>query len=56
MKNDSELLDEELEKRLVAMKDKKILVDDDFLKLVTEQSNIRLERVWDKIKRLERLI
>ncbi len=38
------------------MLDGKVLVDDDFLKIVVEESNKRLERVWKKIKRLEKKI
>lgn len=34
----------------------KIIVDDDFLKLIVEIANSKLERVWEKIKRLEKLI
>lgn len=34
----------------------KILVDDDFLKRIVEQANNKLERTWDKIKRLEKLL
>ncbi len=38
------------------MNNGKILINDDFLKLVVEEANKRLERVWEKIKRLERMI
>lgn len=38
------------------MKNKKILVDDEFLKIVVESANVRLERVWEKIKRLEKRV
>lgn len=38
------------------MNNGKILVDDDFLKLIVEQANNKLERVWGKIKKLERAI
>ena len=34
----------------------KILADDNFLKLVVSEVNKKLERVWGKIERLERLI
>ena len=34
----------------------KILVDDDFLKLVIEIANSKLDRTWDKIARLEKKI
>ncbi len=34
----------------------KILVDDDFLKLIVEIANEKLERVWVKIKKLEKMI
>jgi tRNA wybutosine-synthesizing protein 3 len=34
----------------------KILVDDDFLKLIVEQSNKKLERTWKKIENLEKII
>lgn len=38
------------------MKNGKILVDDDFLKLIVEEANNKLERVWKKIARLEKVI
>jgi tRNA wybutosine-synthesizing protein 3 len=38
------------------MNEGKVLINDNFLKLVIEESNKRLERVWDKIKRLEKMI
>ncbi len=38
------------------MNKRKVLVDDDFLKLIVKQANNKLERVWDKIGRLEREI
>lgn len=38
------------------MNNKKILVDDDFLKLIVNESNLRLERVWKKIERLKKMI
>ncbi len=34
----------------------KVLVDDDFLKIVVDEANKRLERVWGKIERLKKLI
>lgn len=34
----------------------KILVDDEFLKLIVEMANNKLERTWDKIGRLEKKI
>jgi len=34
----------------------KILVSDEFLKLLVKEANSHLERIWKKIKRLERLI
>lgn len=34
----------------------KILVDDDFLKLIVEMANSKLERTWEKINRLEKKI
>jgi tRNA wybutosine-synthesizing protein 3 len=36
--------------------DKKILVDDNFLKILVKESNKRLEKTWEKIKNLEKLI
>ena len=38
------------------MDEKKALVDDEFLKLVVKIANEKLERVWEKIKRLEKCI
>ena len=38
------------------MNNRKVLVDDNFLKLVVQQANMRLERVWDKIGKLKNLI
>jgi tRNA wybutosine-synthesizing protein 3 len=32
----------------------KILVDDDFLKLLVKESNFRMVRTWEKIKKLEK--
>jgi tRNA wybutosine-synthesizing protein 3 len=37
-------------------KDGKILVDDDFLKLILKKSNDNLEKCWVKIERLKALI
>ena len=34
----------------------KVLVDDDFLKLVVNQANKKLERVWNKIDKLKKLV
>jgi len=34
----------------------KILVDDDFLSLIVEQANKKLERTWKKIENLEKII
>ena len=34
---------------------RKVLVNDDFLRIVIKQANDKLERVWGKIKRLEKL-
>jgi len=34
----------------------KILVDDEFLKIVVEESNRKLEKSWIKIKKLEKMI
>ncbi len=36
------------------MKNKKILVNDDFLKLIIQKSNKNLKKTWDKIKKLEK--
>jgi tRNA wybutosine-synthesizing protein 3 len=38
------------------IKNDKILVDDEFLKLVLEMSNYKMERGWEKIKKLEKRI
>ena len=35
---------------------KKILVDDEFLKLVVKGSNDKLKRSWEKIKKLEKFL
>jgi len=34
----------------------KLLVNDDFLKIVIKKSNEKLEKVWEKIKRLEKSV
>lgn len=34
----------------------KLLVDDDFLKIVVKEANEKLERTWNKIKKLEKTI
>jgi len=41
---------------LPIIKDKKILVDEDFLKILVEQANAKLERTWEKIRKLEALV
>lgn len=38
------------------MNNKIILVDDNFLKLAVEIANNKLERVWEKVKRLEKMV
>jgi len=38
------------------MENRKILVDDDFLKLIVRQANKKLEKTWEKIQRLEKLV
>ncbi|MFA7707452.1 MAG: tRNA wybutosine-synthesizing 3 family protein [Candidatus Pacearchaeota archaeon] len=38
------------------MNNGKVLVDDDFLKLIVKQANSKLERTWEKIQRLNQLI
>ncbi len=38
------------------MKDGKVLIDDELLKIIISESNMRLERTWEKINRLNRLI
>ncbi len=35
------------------IQDKKILVSEEFLKIVLEESNKKLEKVWEKIRKLE---
>jgi tRNA(Phe) wybutosine-synthesizing methylase Tyw3 len=34
----------------------KILVDDVFLKLIVKSSNEKLEKGWEKIKKLEKIV
>ena len=41
---------------LPIIKEKKILVDDDFLRILAEEANAKLERTWQKIRKLESLI
>lgn len=36
--------------------DKKLLVDKDFVKLVIKESNFKLKKTWDKIKKLQTLV
>jgi tRNA wybutosine-synthesizing protein 3 len=38
------------------IQNKKILVDDDFLKIILEDANEKLEKCWTKIKKLEKEI
>lgn len=38
------------------MNNGKVLVDDEFLNIIVEQANNKLERVWKKIHRLEKMI
>jgi len=38
------------------MEKRKILVDDDFLRLIVKQANKKLERTWKKIENLEKII
>jgi len=38
------------------MKNKKLLVNDDFLKIIVKQANKKLGKAWEKIVRLEKLI
>lgn len=38
------------------MDNRKILVDDEFLRIVIRQANEKLDRVWEKIERLEKKI
>ncbi|MDD5192778.1 MAG: hypothetical protein PHH54_07380 [Candidatus Nanoarchaeia archaeon] len=38
------------------MENMKILVGDDFLKLIVREANKKLERTWEKIDRLEKMI
>jgi len=41
---------------LPIIKEKKILVDDNFLKILVEEANKKLERTWEKIRKLEALV
>ncbi|MBM3233871.1 hypothetical protein FJZ19_02125 [Candidatus Pacearchaeota archaeon] len=41
---------------LPAIANEKILIDDNFLKILVKEANSRLERVWEKIDKLEKLI
>jgi tRNA wybutosine-synthesizing protein 3 len=38
------------------IRNKKILVDDEFLKIVVDEANKKLEKVWTKIEKLEKII
>ncbi|OGJ12826.1 hypothetical protein A3K82_00730 [Candidatus Pacearchaeota archaeon RBG_19FT_COMBO_34_9] len=38
------------------IQDKRLLVDDDFLKIVLDEANKKLEKVWRKIRKLGKLI
>ncbi|MCL5018191.1 MAG: tRNA wybutosine-synthesizing 3 family protein [Candidatus Pacearchaeota archaeon] len=38
------------------IQNKKILVSDDFLKIVVDEANKKLEKVWGKVEKLEKLI
>ena len=38
------------------MENGKVLVDDDFLKLIVKEANKKLERTWEKIERLKKMI
>ncbi len=38
------------------MENGKILVDDDFLKLIVKEANKKLERTWEKIQKFEKLL
>jgi len=35
------------------MKNKKILIEDDFLKILIHQVNLRFDKIWDKIRKLK---
>jgi len=37
------------------IQENKILVDDNFLKIIVDESNKKLEKTWEKIKRLEKM-
>ncbi len=39
-----------------AIQDKKILINDEFLKIVVEEANKKLEKSWLKIQRLDKII
>lgn len=41
---------------LPIIKNKKILADDEFLKIIVKKANQNLEKTWEKIERLEMLI
>jgi tRNA wybutosine-synthesizing protein 3 len=38
------------------IQNKKLLVDDEFLKIIVEDANNKLEKSWEKIKKLEKII
>jgi tRNA wybutosine-synthesizing protein 3 len=38
------------------IKNKKLLVDEEFLKIIVEDANNKLEKSWEKIKKLEKII
>jgi tRNA wybutosine-synthesizing protein 3 len=38
------------------IQDKKLLVDDEFLKIIVDDANKKLEKSWEKIKKLEKLM
>jgi len=38
------------------IKNKKLLVDDEFLKLIVEKSNANLKKCWEKIEKLEKIV
>lgn len=38
------------------MENRKILVNDNFLKIILKQANKKLEKTWEKIKRLEKIV
>jgi len=41
---------------LPVMNNRKLLIDDDFLRLLVEEANKKLERTWEKIRKLEKLV